>query len=60
MEVNFNLANACPLTNTCINLTSRTMELNLDLANASPVVTVNYSKIELWLVGCGGTRISHK
>ncbi len=31
------------------------MELNLDLANASPVVTVNYSKIELWLVGCGGT-----
>ncbi len=55
MEVNFNLANACPLTDNCINLTNRTMELNLDLANASPVVTVNYSKIELWLVGCGGT-----
>jgi PRTRC genetic system ThiF family protein len=55
MEVNFNLANACPLTNTYINLTNRTMELNLDLANASPVVTVNYLKIELWLVGCGGT-----
>ncbi|MBD2169527.1 ThiF family adenylyltransferase [Calothrix membranacea FACHB-236] len=31
------------------------MELNLDLANACPVVSFNYSKIELWLVGCGGT-----
>jgi PRTRC genetic system ThiF family protein len=31
------------------------MELNLDLANASPVLTINYTEIELWLVGCGGT-----
>ncbi|BAZ34025.1 UBA/THIF-type NAD/FAD binding fold protein (plasmid) [Cylindrospermum sp. NIES-4074] len=31
------------------------MELNLDLANAFPVQTVNYTQIELWLVGCGGT-----
>lgn len=31
------------------------MELNLDLANASPVFTIDYTAIELWLVGCGGT-----
>jgi PRTRC genetic system ThiF family protein len=31
------------------------MELNLDLATASPVMTTNSTKIELWLVGCGGT-----
>lgn len=31
------------------------MELNLDLANASPILTIDYTAIELWLVGCGGT-----
>jgi PRTRC genetic system ThiF family protein len=31
------------------------MELNLDLANASPVLTIDYTEIEFWLVGCGGT-----
>ena len=31
------------------------MELNLDLANALPVLTIGYTEIELWLVGCGGT-----
>lgn len=31
------------------------MELNLNLANASPVLTIDYTEIELWLIGCGGT-----
>jgi PRTRC genetic system ThiF family protein len=31
------------------------MELNLDLTNASPVLTIDYTEIELWLIGCGGT-----
>ena len=25
------------------------------MANACPVLTINYTEIELWLVGCGGT-----
>jgi PRTRC genetic system ThiF family protein len=31
------------------------MELNLDLANASPILTIDYTEIEFWLIGCGGT-----